>query len=201
MKNKKFAFTLGEVLVTLMIVGVIAALIIPIIKNVQPDRQKLMFKKAYTTVERVVTELINDDYLYSETSDDVGFDNTNDVEVNGETYGGDSKFCRLFSMKVNVIDNDAIRCPGNVGAAGAFGNPSFTTTDNVAFYLPSTTFAADAQITVDTNGEKEPNCRYSANCEKPDIFDIFVQADGRIYVTGDLERDYLKDTNITRTYN
>ncbi len=201
MKNKKNAFTLGEVLVTLMIVGIIAALIIPIIKNVQPDRQKLMFKKAYTTVERIVTELVNDDYLYSETSDDVGFDNTNDVEVNGETYGGDSKFCELFAMKVNVVDDNAIRCPGTVGAAGTFGAPSFITTDNIAFYLPTTTFANDAQITVDTNGEKEPNCRYSANCEKPDIFDIFVQADGRIYVTGDLERDYLKDTNITRTYN
>ena len=102
MNNKKRAFTLGEVLVTLMIVGVIAALIIPIIKNAQPDKQKLMFKKAYTNVERVVTELVNDDDLYPDVGDYMGFDNTNAVTVNGISYSGNTKFCNLFAMK-NII--------------------------------------------------------------------------------------------------
>ena len=199
MNNKKNAFTLGEILVTLMIVGIIAALIIPIIKNIQPDRQKLMFKKAYTTVERIVTELINDDYLYSETSDKIGLDNTNNVEVNGNNYSGNTKFCRLFAMKVNIVDETAIRCPGTPGTTGTFGLPSFITTDNIAFYIPSTNFATDAKITVDTNGNKEPNCIYSTTCEKPDVFEIYVQADGKIYVTGTLEKEYLKSTNLTRT--
>lgn len=199
MNNKLKAFTLGEVLVTLLIVGVIAAMLIPTLKNIQPDRQKLMFKKAYTTVERIVTELVNDDYLYSETDDAVGLDNTNDVEVNGAHYSGSTKFCKLFAMKVNVVDDDAIRCPGTPGGSGTFGTPSFTTADNVAFFLPSSNFAGDAKITVDTNGDKEPNCKYNAtSCNKPDIFEIFVEADGGIYVNGTLEKEYLKDTNITR---
>ena len=199
MNNKLKAFTLGEVLVTLLIVGVIAATLIPTLKNIQPDRQKLMFKKAYTTVERIVTELVNDDYLYSETDDAVGLDNTNTVDVNGNDYGGDTKFCRLFAMKVNVVDDAAIRCPGTPGGSGTFGTPSFTTTDNVAFFIPSSTFGTAAKITVDTNGDKEPNCKYNAtSCNKPDIFEIFVEADGGIYVNGTLEKQYLKDTNITR---
>ena len=119
MNNKLKAFTLGEVLVTLLIVGVIAAMLIPTLKNIQPDRQKLMFKKAYTTVERIVTELVNDDYLYSETDDAVGLDNTNDVEVNGAHYSGSTKFCKLFAMKVNVVDDGGqggLQLMGDIGS-------------------------------------------------------------------------------------
>ena len=200
MNNKKRAFTLGEVLVTLMIVGVIAALIIPIIKNAQPDKQKLMFKKAYTNVERIVTEMVNDDDLYPEVGDYVGLDNTTDVKVNDTTYTGNTKFCNLFAMKVNIIDDGAIHCPATPGGGGTYNTPSFVTAHSVAYYLPSTNFAADATITVDTNGDKDPNCFYNAtSCKKPDMFEIIVGADGKVSVDGDLEKEYLKDTSVIRT--
>ncbi len=200
MNNKKRAFTMGEVLVTLMIVGVIAALIIPIIKNAQPDKQKLMFKKAYTNVERVVTELVNDDDLYPDAGDYVGLDNTTDVEVNDTTYGGNTKFCNLFAMKVNVIDDENIRCPANPGGNGTYNDPTFVTADSIAYYLPSTSFATNATITVDTNGDKEPNCFYNASsCLKPDMFEIIVGPDGKVGVDGDMEQKYLKDTSVIRS--
>lgn len=200
MNNKKRAFTLGEVLVTLMIVGIIAALIIPIIKNAQPDKQKLMFKKAYTNVERVVTELVNDDDLYPDTGDYSGLDNTSNVEVNDTTYGGNTKFCQLFVMKVNVIDDEDIHCPATPGGNGTYSTPSFITADSIAYYLPSTDFATNATITVDTNGDKEPNCFYNAStCQKPDMFEIIVGPDGKVGVDGTLEKEYLKDTSVIRS--
>lgn len=202
MNNKKRAFTLGEVLVTLMIVGVIAALIIPIIKNAQPDKQKLMFKKAYTNVERVVTELVNDDDLYPDVGDYMGFDNTNAVTVNGISYSGNTKFCNLFAMKVNVVEEvqNPADCPKNPGGNGTYNTPSFITADSIAYYLPSTTFATNATITVDTNGDKEPNCFYNAtSCKKPDMFEIFVGPDGKVGVEGDLEKEYLQDTSVIRS--
>ena len=58
----------------------------------------------------------------------------------------------------------------------------------------------DATITVDTNGDKDPNCFYNAtSCKKPDMFEIIVGADGKVSVDGDLEKEYLKDTSVIRT--
>ena len=201
MNNKKRAFTLGEVLVTLMIVGIIAALIIPIIKNAQPDKQKLMFKKAYTNVERIVTELVNDDDLYPDTGDYVGLDNTSPVDPDDlDSPEGNEKFCMLFAMKINVVDDENINCPATPGGNGTYNEPSFITADSVAYYLPSTSFATNATITVDTNGDKEPNCFYNAStCQKPDMFEIIVGPDGKVGVDGTLEKEYLKDTSVIRS--
>lgn len=203
MNNKKRAFTLGEVLVTLMIVGVIAALIIPIIKNAQPDKQKLMFKKAYTNVERVVTELVNDDDLYPDTGDYVGLDNTSPVDPDDDDSPKENtKFCMLFAMKVNVVEEvqDQANCPKTPGGNGTYSTPSFITADSIAYYLPSTDFATNATITVDTNGDKEPNCFYNAStCQKPDMFEIIVGPDGKVGVEGDLEKEYLQDTSVIRS--
>lgn len=201
MKNKITAFSLGEVLVTLAIVGVIAALILPTIKQMQPDRQKMLFKKAYTNVERVVTEIINDDYLYPEATGYVGLDNTTSVTLNDTSYGGSNKFCKLFALKLNNInsDDDDINCPYGALSDGSAGTPSFTTNDGIEFYIPNTTFATDTTISVDVNGEKAPNCKYSASsCSTPDRFEIIVSADGGIEVEGDLEKSFLKSTSVTK---
>ncbi len=204
MKKTKKAFSLGEVLVTMGIVGVIAALILPIIKQTQPDRQKVLFKKAYNNIERIVTELINDDNLYPEASNAegvayLGLDNTSDVTVNDITYGGATKFCRLAAMKLNTISTEDINCPGTPGGNGTVGTPSFITNESIAYYIPSTSFAGDATITVDTNGEKAPNCKYNASsCTTPDIFEIIVSPDGGIHVDGVLEKSYLKSTSIMK---
>lgn len=202
MKNYKSAFSLGEVLVTLAIIGIIASLIIPIIRQAQPDRQKVLFKKAYSNVERVVTEIINDDYLYPEANGFVGLDNVNNaVELNEETtpYTGANKFCNLFALKLNTISTDNINCPGTPGGNGMFGTPSFITNEGIAYFIPATTFATDARITIDTNGEKAPNCRFNATtCKNPDMYEILVAADGGIHVDGDLEKSYLKSTSVMK---
>lgn len=190
MKNKKSAFSLGEVLMTLAIIGVIAGLIIPIIKQIQPDRQKILFKKAYTNVERVVTELVNDEYLYPEADGRLGLDNTTSVIVNDKSYSGASKFCELFAMKLNTIE-DSVNCGG--------GNVSFITNDSIAYYMPSTTFAGESVITIDINGDKAPNCKFnSGTCKTPDRFEILVAPDGGIRVTGDMEKVYLRSTTVTK---
>lgn len=196
MKNKLAAFSLGEILVALAIVGVIASLILPTINQIQPDKQKMMFKKAYTNVERVVTELVNDDYLYPEASDDgkayVGFDNTANVKLNDKTYGGDTKFCELFAMKMNTIEDDTVSCIGNKSV-------SFTTNDSVAYYMPNTNFATEGEIMVDINGEDAPNCEFNAtSCKTPDRYFIYVAADGGVSVKGELEKSYLKHTTVVR---
>ena len=44
------AFTLAETLITLVIIGVVAALAGPAISNIMPNKNKVLFMKHYTTV-------------------------------------------------------------------------------------------------------------------------------------------------------
>lgn len=215
MIGKKSAFTVGEVLVTMAIVGVIAAMILPSIKQTQPDRQKLLFKKAYNNIERVVTELINDDYFYPEALKEdgtryQGFDLTHagdpeapTVIISGQTktFSGNTKFCELVALKLNTISTEAadIHCPGTPGGGGTFGTPSFITNEGIAYFIPSSDFANDVTITIDTNGEKVPNCKSGENnCKTPDIYEIIVSPDGGIHVEGEIEKAFLRSTSVMK---
>jgi len=44
---KKLGFTLSEIIVTLCIIGVVAAITAPLIENLVPDKNKMMVLKYY----------------------------------------------------------------------------------------------------------------------------------------------------------
>ena len=100
-KTKK-AFTLAELTVALSIVGVLAAIVVPAVHNMAPNKEMIMFKKAYGEFTRVINELINNDELYPETYDGKkpGFSNRDSVTFRGTTYGGSDKFCKLIKYVV-----------------------------------------------------------------------------------------------------
>ena len=106
-KNKKiFGFTLAELLLALSIVGIVAAVVLPGIKNIQPDREAIVLKKGYMTLTRTISSMIINDDLYPEVSDNSlissNFANTHAVSYRGATYSGNTKFCELFMAHVNV---------------------------------------------------------------------------------------------------
>ena len=115
MKSKS-GFTLAELMIVLAILGVVAAVLTPIVFNAAPDENKLKFKKAYYTLQR-----------------------TTDAVLNSDTYpaGDMSKvsnpaktFCNAFSDMLNTMYDN---CEGS-GAIGTNGdnpfeyNPSNATT-------------------------------------------------------------------------
>ena len=54
--NKKSGFTLAEVLITLMIIGVIAAMTIPsLMQSTESKEFSVAFKKAFATVNQVMS--------------------------------------------------------------------------------------------------------------------------------------------------
>ena len=61
---KKFGFTLSELLITVGIVGVVAALTAPAVSNIMPDRNKMMFMKNYKELTTITEKLLNDPTLY-----------------------------------------------------------------------------------------------------------------------------------------
>ena len=70
MKNKinfKDGFTLAETLITIMIIGIMVALMLRTINRVNPDKDKLLFLKTYHAIETVVANVINDPTKYNPT--------------------------------------------------------------------------------------------------------------------------------------
>ena len=206
MLKQKRAFTLAEIVVTLVVVAVLISVLLPVITKARPDKQKLAFKKAYYVTEKIVYELVNDEDLYPSVVDKVGFDNTDEVVYLGKSYGSKnnaakqkSKFCELFASKVNITSD--VNCDA---AHASFDNdPSFTTTDGIAWYMPFTDFQNNASIRVDVNGGTSPNCAYAGtssynSCVSPDRFEINISKDGKMSVNGVKEKEYLSSGNIMK---
>ncbi len=88
----KKGFTLAEVLITLAIIGVVAALTIPaVVKNYQQTQLKAQFKKAYSTVQNA----------YQKTQLDMGIDLYVLGSDNSNSYR--SQFFAEFAKNLKVV--------------------------------------------------------------------------------------------------
>ena len=175
----KKGFTLSEVLVTLGVVSVLAAVIVPAVMKVTPDTKKVMFRKAYFSLEEAVGKLINDDTNYPELTSFSGGDCTIDgitvqcgfhnTDITGTLVpAGQDKFCYLLSENMNIIGT--VDCATTSVKANS-SNWSFKTTDGIRwrlYYALSNTFSLKKEpysytyyrIIFDVNGDKPPNCHY-----------------------------------------
>lgn len=162
--KKRSAFSVAELLIVLFIIGVLAVVLIPIIKNIKPDEKEAMHKKATYIVERVVNELSSDDYLYPSNNDYKGFKNVSLVNFHGKTHSGETKFCTLFAASLNLKPGTDVNCVA--------GEKSATSIEGIDWFLPIGYFDEDkAVIKADVNGDAPPNCEYnSVTCKNPDIF-------------------------------
>lgn len=196
---KKQGFTLAEMVVSIGLVAAIAVVLVPMLPFIKPNKDLLMFRKAYYRVEQAITELVNDDNLYPEPDDGsegTYLADTSEVFYRGEAYSGNTKFCGLLAAKLSA---ETVSCTVNGG--------SFTTSDGIIWRVPITDFSGSVSMSMDINGNKGPNCSYSSDapavndtpsssCTKPDTFEIRIFSDGRIVVEGEMEKEYLfrKDT-------
>lgn len=199
MQNKK-GFTLPEVMVTLGVLGILAAILVPAITKSAPDSKKVMFKKAYSTLETAVSELINDDVNYPATAKDVLEGTSISVQVGlhyqdvtGVVPSDANKFCYLLSQVMNTV--------GTVKCATADTPKTFMTSDGILWSTryknESNNFPLkmdstnDAVLLIDVNGSKGPNCGAAGNLYKTatcaanitaDQYEIGVRFDGKLIV-------------------
>ena len=204
-RSSKIAMTLSEILLCIGIIGVIAAITLPILKKVIPTKEESFHKKTNYTVEQVVSQLYDDEAMYPRKSDfnAQGFQNLEKVTISGVEYGGKvetanatelrkakEKFCRLFASKFEfssesgplVCENQKNDSKSGNNVTLALGKRSFRSKDNVDWYLPVTDFKyGAAQIMVDVNNVDGPNCsKEDAGCSKPDRFIYYVKPNGSI---------------------
>lgn len=177
LKQEFRAFSLPEVLITVVIIAILAAVTIPTLNKSKPDENELMHKKATFIVERVVNELVTDEFLYPENAVMTGLGNLSPVKVNGVFHEGETKFCSLFASRINKAPDTKVVCDK--------GAKSVTSAEGIDWYLPVGNFANKnfEIIKVDVNGEKGPNCAYNSDtCKRPDQFQYQVRSGTKVPV-------------------
>lgn len=199
----KKGFSLGEMIITLGIVGFLAMVLLPVLKSILPNQEMLMFKKAYYITERSIAELVNDEDLYPESYEEDAkqyLGNVSSQVSKGVTYAGNTKFCELFAAKINR--SSEVSCTAKTFTDGSLPVGTVATTDGTVWILPISSFESETEpenIYIDVNGNKGPNCFYNkTSCKKPDRFTVKVYQDGRVEVEGIMEREYLNRVNISQ---
>ena len=191
--KKRQGFTLAEVLVVLVVLGVLASILIPTLLAQRPNQEMVMLKKAYYLTSRTVNELINDDEFYP--YENLGFEDTDTAIYHNETYELGKKFCGLFASRLNLRDN-TMDCKED-------GSGHFITADGMDWTLTKDGSTNVRTFTIDVNGNNSgANC-LEKDCKgkNPDRFEISFDQWGVIKVPKDgIEQKYLSTNNTTKKY-
>ena len=183
----KKAFTLAEVLITLGIIGVIAALIVPAISNVKPDKNKTAYLQVYDTISSTVNSLAHNSKIYPTCKDLNEVDNVNcdqnplfntnlpiEPRYRNNRYSGDKKLCSLMATSLGISDADIdAGCTDTVYAFNAanytngFANPSFVTKNGMRWRISPAvasssdgtvgTYQTDIYVDIDATNNDTPN--------------------------------------------
>ncbi len=150
MKN---AFTLAELLITLTIIGVVAALIVPAISNLRPDKNKTVYLQVYDSISETVKSLAANSRLYPVCNNPNVEDNVNcsqypllntsrplDDRYNNARYQGDRKLCSLIALSLGIAEDD-MNCSNTIYAFNAadytngFAGESFVTKNGMRWRI------------------------------------------------------------------
>lgn len=115
------AFTLSEALVTLAIIGVLAAILIPVIDNVRPDKDKITYKKALYSMQNALSNAM-DSSIFATAANSAAY--WKDPSI------GPSAFCEEIANSLNTTGS--INCTPATNSS--YSDPNFITTDGIRFW-------------------------------------------------------------------
>ncbi len=195
-KNKS-GFSLGEALITLGIIGVVAAVTIPILYLTIPSKTESLHKKGDYMLEHTVSDLVNSEEYYPVLTTQSGPDgdiplptdqykyglrNTSAVIEDNITYAGETKFCKLMASKFNLYPGTTVKCTATAANPNS-SEYSFKSIDGIEWKMPISDFSTNTaqNIIFKTSDEKGPNCFYGPTCPKPDKFLYHITPEGKLY--------------------
>ena len=165
----KKGFTLQELLITIGIIGVVAAMVIPAIGKIMPDKIKAKYMKTYQAITTITSELLEDPNLYWTIYNDsgevekVGLENTDEplaedpLIPDKSQASGNCKFAYLLYTRLNTVE-DSFVCSSE---------STFTTTDGIDWIVADKD--GEQEITVDfVSGGSDSS--FSADNMNPDQF-------------------------------
>ena len=195
----KKGFTLAELLIVLGITGITAAILLPAVNNLMPDKTKILYLKAYDELQQNIQSLASNSSLYpiclEQGDTTIGcqehplINTSKPLTKKFESYTGDTKLCKLlaFSMDAQESCKDESFTYNN---STFKSNLSFTTKNGMQWIVSpqariiesdKATYQSDIYVDVDPS-KKSKNCLYdSVNCKEPDRFKFLVAADGSVF--------------------
>lgn len=206
----KKGFTLQELLITMAIIGVVAAITAPAIMNIVPDKSKAAYIKCYNTLANITDELLSDPSMYYTEYNNNGTESCSGLNCMGmpqtrlfqETFDAGSwahgandedslKFGYCLASKLNIQEEFGENL--NQGTLDL----EFTTLDGIHWRYGNHN---EHEVEIDLNGEDGPNEIYSANNTAPDRFIWYLDNDGGIHPGDALGLAYLQNpTNLHAT--
>lgn len=197
---KKNGFTLAEVLVTMAIIGVVAAITFPTINRIMPDKDKGMVLKAFKTLNEVNNDILTNPSLYMYGDGSTGCDGPFilkctekplDENHSANEFKGASKYPYLFAESLALSENISV-------SNNAY---NFTTIDGVQWRMTFTAKPNPAleryNITITTgNPSRDNTCTYNkTTCTNPGQFSFMVDMKGTVSAVDPLARAYLENPN------
>lgn len=170
------AFTLAEVLITLGVIGVVAAMTIPILmKNYEKKEYVTALKKAYSEMNQVLQQMAVDgetignigQYFGSTTSAGAKIASYYKVIKNCGTTTGEecfAKFDNNYDGSANSTTiwannvNDRYKFVSADGMSFAILSWNSSCTSNYSFVPNGPTAKTCGYVYIDVNGSKKPNC-------------------------------------------
>lgn len=202
---KKNGFTLSELIISLSVVAVASALMMPTISKLIPDRNKTKVITTHSKLVSATDNILDNNMIYycvdSELLRGLSCDNKPYTSVlNDDKFAGKDKYENLIANELGLIEDDGLadnfRWKATDGSfwrfeRGCIEEGVFTLNNNDC----STTNTLGYRVTVDLNGTKNPNRIYGQNDEtKPDRFRFRVDNYGGITAEDALTAAYLKNS-------
>ena len=190
---KRQAYTLTEVLITLGVIGVLSAILLPMANKLKPDTNKIMYLKMYDSLKEATSQIINDESYYTSSVDLTNrggykyniaeyplLDTYTPKNINGNVVSGTTAFPLLLREAFGGTDN----------------NGSFTTkTNNMTVSINANTQNEHIltggngddttlfyTVEVDINGNEGPNSFYNPQNQNlvPDRFRFIITSTGKV---------------------
>lgn len=214
---KKNGFTLSELIITLSIIGVASALMMPAITKAMPDKNKTKILGIHSKLASAVNTVVEDDAIYwcldypENTPAQDKFEGLSceyrprRAPFNNSDYENENKFENLLKYQLGLEDLNA-----------AWNGFTYSTPDGVYWRIErgcsnidTNVFTAQAngacnphnsfsyRITVDVNGNSTPNTLYSPNMRRslmPDRFRFRVDNYGSLTPDDAMSASYLKNS-------
>ncbi len=194
----KKAFTLAELLIALGVVGVLAAILMPIVHHIAPNQDTVMIKRAFFTTQNVVSELINDAGCYPDKTTSSGSDRAFGFE-DGYGYegcalwGGSSETSSYITTAGNGNTKFLTLFMDKLGATGS--TSSFTTRDGIKWTPGSKQEFNSSGL---TKPDKYLELKADVNGDNTDgecsVITMQIYVDGKIKIKEDCANDAVKVT-------